>query len=126
EKKTGNIVSWLGARMSLSSMLADKIREIFQEYNSGIVNSEEVRRVLPILDLQSKLSVVPDRDTFLIETHRSGEGFHLFFYPFEGRMIHELMSALIAYRISQSCPVSLNMAMNEYGFELLSDVYISP
>lgn len=126
EKKTGNVVSWSGARMSLSSMLADKIREIFQEYNLGIVNSEEVRRVLPILDLQAKLSVVPDRNTFLIETHRSEEGFHLFFYPFEGRMIHELMSALIAYRISQSVPVSLNMAMNDYGFELLSDVYISP
>ncbi|GAA0881387.1 ligase-associated DNA damage response DEXH box helicase [Algoriphagus jejuensis] len=126
EKKTGNVVSWSGARMSLSSMLADKIREIFQQYNSGVIKSEEVRRVLPILDLQSKLSVVPDRDTFLIETHRSEEGFHLFFYPFEGRMIHELMSALIAYRISQSFPVSLNMAMNDYGFELLSDVYISP
>ncbi|WP_026967461.1 ligase-associated DNA damage response DEXH box helicase [Algoriphagus terrigena] len=126
EKKSGNVVSWMGARMSLSSKLADKIREIFQEYNSGIVNSEEVRRVLPILDLQAKLSVVPDRDTFLIETHRSEEGFHLFFYPFEGRMIHELMAALIAYRISQSFPVSLNMAMNDYGFELLSDVYISP
>jgi len=126
EKKSGNVVSWMGARMSLSSKLADKIREIFQEYNSGIVNSEEVRRVLPILDLQAKLSVVPDRNTFLIETHRSEEGFHLFFYPFEGRMIHELMAALIAYRISQSFPVSLNMAMNDYGFELLSDVYISP
>ena len=126
EKKSGNVVSWLGARMSLSSKLADKIREIFQDYNSGIVNSEEVRKVLPILDLQSRLSVVPDRDTFLIETHRSEEGFHLFFYPFEGRMMHELMAALIAYRISQSFPVSLNMAMNDYGFELLSDVYISP
>lgn len=126
EKKTNNVVSWMGARMSLSSKLADKIREIFQEYNSGIVKSEEVRRVLPILDLQDKLSVVPDRNTFLIEAHRSSEGFHLFFYPFEGRMIHELMSALIAYRISQSYPVSLNMAMNDYGFELLSDVYISP
>jgi ATP-dependent Lhr-like helicase len=126
EKKSGNVVSWLGARMSLSSKLADKIREIFQDYNSGIVESEEVRRVLPILDLQSQLSVVPDRDTFLIETHRSEEGYHLFFYPFEGRMMHELMAALIAYRISQSIPVSLNMSMNDYGFELLSDVYISP
>lgn len=126
EKKTNNVVSWMGARMSLSSKLADKIREILQEYNSGIVKSEEVMRVLPILDLQDKLSVVPDRNTFLIETHRSEEGFHLFFYPFEGRMIHELMSALIAYRISQSYPVSLNIAMNDYGFELLSDVYISP
>jgi ATP-dependent Lhr-like helicase len=41
-------------------------------------------------------------------------------------MIHELMSALIAYRISQRYPVSFNIAMNDYGFELLSDVYISP
>lgn len=126
EKKTNNVVSWMGARMSLSSKLADKIRQIFQEYNSGIIKSEEVRRVLPILDLQDKLSIVPDRNTFLIEAHRSSEGFHLFFYPFEGRMIHELMSSLIAYRISQSYPVSLNMAMNDYGFEVLSDVYISP
>ncbi|MBN7810545.1 ligase-associated DNA damage response DEXH box helicase [Algoriphagus sp. H41] len=126
EKKTKNVVSWSGARMSLSSKLADKIRQVFQDYNHGIVQSEEVRRVLPVLDLQAKLSLVPDRDTFLIETHRSEEGFHLFFYPFEGRMIHELMAALIAYRISQSFPVSFSMAMNDYGFELLSDVYVSP
>lgn len=126
DKKSKNVVSWMGARMSLSSKLADKIRQIMQDYNTGLVNSEEVRRVLPVLDLQAKLSMVPDRDTFLIETHRSEDGFHLFFYPFEGRMIHELMAALIAYRISQSFPVSLSMAMNDYGFELLSDVYISP
>jgi ATP-dependent Lhr-like helicase len=124
EKKTANVVSWMGARMSLSSMLADKILEIFQEYNSGIIKSEEVRRVLPILDLQDKLSLVPDQNTFLIESHRSKEGYHLFFYPFEGRMMHELMSALIAYRISLNFPISFNMAMNDYGFELLSDIEI--
>lgn len=125
EKKTTNVVSWMGARMSLSSMLSDKILEIFQEYNSGIIKSEEVRRVLPILDLQDKLSIVPDKDTFLIESHRSKEGYHLFFYPFEGRMMHELMSALIAYRISLNFPISFNMAMNDYGFELLTDTPIS-
>ena len=126
EKKTSNVVSWMGARMSLSSMLSDKIREIFKEYNQGIILSEEVKRVLPILDLQSKLSLVPDADTFLVESLQSSDGYHLFFYPFEGRMMHELMSALIAYRISQTYPISLNMAMNDYGFEILSDVYISP
>lgn len=125
EKKTSNVVSWMGARMSLSSMLSHKIREIFREYNQGIIRSEEVRKVLPILDLQSKLSIVPDENTFLIESLQSRDGYHLFFYPFEGRMMHELMSALIAYRISQSFPVSLNMAMNDYGFEILSDVPIS-
>lgn len=125
EKKTTNVASWLGARMSLSSMLADKILGIFQEYNSGIIKSEELRRVLPILDLQDKLSVVPDQNTFLIESHRSKEGYHLFFYPFEGRMMHELMSALIAYRISLNFPISFNMAMNDYGFELFTDSPIS-
>jgi ATP-dependent Lhr-like helicase len=125
EKKTNKVVSWMGARMSLSSMLSDKILEIFQEYNSGIVRSEELRRVLPILDLQDKLSIVPDQHTFLIESHRSKEGYHLFFYPFEGRMMHELMSALIAYRISLNFPISFNMAMNDYGFELLTDTPIT-
>jgi ATP-dependent Lhr-like helicase len=125
EKKTTQIVTWYGARMSLSSMLSHKIREIFKAYNQGIVGSEEVRRVLPILDLQQQLSLVPDAQTFLIESLNSKEGHHLFFYPFEGRMVHELMSALIAYRISQRLPVSFSMAMNDYGFELFSDVPIA-
>lgn len=124
EKKTSNVVSWMGARMSLSSKLSDKIRQILENYNLGKIESDEVRQVVPILDLQSKLSVVPDRQTFLIESHRSQEGFHLFFYPFEGRMMHELMSALVAYRITVSYPVSFSIAMNDYGFELLSDSYL--
>ncbi len=121
EKKTKNVVSWMGARMSLSSKLSEKIREILELYNQGTYISEEIHKVLPILDLQKKLSIVPDIDTFLIESHQSNEGFHIFFYPFEGRMIHELMSALIAYRISVSYAVTFSIAMNDYGFELLSD-----
>lgn len=125
EKQSKNVVSWMGARMSLSSMLSEQILKILEAYNLGIHDSEEVTRILPILDLQSKLSIVPDRNTFLIESHQSQQGYHLFFYPFEGRMMHELMCALIAYRISQSQPISFNMAMNDYGFELLSDVPIA-
>lgn len=124
EKKTRNVVSWMGARMSLSSKLSEKIREILELYNQETYISEEIVRVLPILDLQAKLSIIPNRDTFLIESHQSKEGFHLYFYPFEGRMIHELMSALIAYRISISYAVTFSIAMNDYGFELLSDTEI--
>jgi ATP-dependent Lhr-like helicase len=123
-KKTNQVVSWMGARMSLSSKLAHQIREIFKSYNQGIVNSEEVRRVLPILDLQQQLSLVPDNQTFLIESLQTREGYHLFFYPFEGRMVHELLSALLAYRITQRFPISFSMAMNDYGFELFSDVRV--
>ena len=123
-KKANQVVSWMGARMSLSSKLSQQIQEIFKAYNQGIVRSEEVRQVLPILDLQQQLSLVPDAQTFLIESLQTREGFHLFFYPFEGRMVHELLSALLAYRIAQRLPVSFSMAMNDYGFELFSDVQL--
>ena len=123
-KKANQVVSWMGARMSLSSKLAHQIREIFKSYNQGIIHSEEVRRVLPILDLQQQLSLVPDNHTFLIESLQTREGYHLFFYSFEGRMVHELLSALLAYRIAQRFPISFSMAMNDYGFELFSDVRV--
>ena len=42
-------------------------------------------------------------------------------YPFEGRFVHEGIGALIAYRISLLQPISFSIAMNDYGFELLSD-----
>ncbi|MGB4773652.1 MAG: DNA ligase-associated DEXH box helicase, partial [Daejeonella sp.] len=38
--------------------------------------------------------------------------------------VHEGMAALIAHRISLIEPISFSMAMNDYGFELLSDTYI--
>jgi ATP-dependent helicase Lhr and Lhr-like helicase len=42
-------------------------------------------------------------------------------YPFEGRFVHEGMASLVAYRIAQIKPISFSIAMNDYGFELLSD-----
>ena len=42
-------------------------------------------------------------------------------YPFEGRFVHEILSALIAFRIAKLRPITFSIAMNDYGFELLSD-----
>lgn len=42
------------------------------------------------------------------------------FYPFEGRLVHEGLAALFAFRISRVRPISFNFASNDYGFELLS------
>ena len=57
----------------------------------------------------------------LIEQIETKDGFHLFVFPFEGRLVHEAMAALLAYRISLITPITFSMAMNDYGFELLSD-----
>ena len=62
---------------------------------------------------------------FLIEIIKTEEGHHAFFYPFEGRLVHEGMAALFSYRISQMMPISFSFAMNDYGFEILSDTEFS-
>src|SRR5690606_38206350 len=73
---------------------------------------------------QNEHSHIPAEDEFLVERIRTREGWHLFMYPFEGRLVHEVMAALVAYRISRLYPVSFSMAMNDYGFELFSDTEI--
>ncbi|HMP87317.1 MAG TPA: DNA ligase-associated DEXH box helicase, partial [Lacibacter sp.] len=72
-------------------------------------------------ELQRTLSHVPANDELLIEHHESKDGFHLLVYPFEGRQVHEAMSAILAYRIGRVHPLSFSIAMNDYGFELLCD-----
>ncbi len=121
KKKSNNIPSYMGGRISLTSKLSGKMREILEAANEGEYLTEEAEFLSPLLELQKKLSLIPDKDTFLIEKNISKEGYHVFFYPFEGRLVHEILGALVAYRISVSYPQSFSIAMNDYGFELLSD-----
>ncbi|ERM81561.1 DEAD/DEAH box helicase [Rhodonellum psychrophilum GCM71 = DSM 17998] len=123
KKKTVNVPRFMGGRISLTSKLAFKIREILEAASQNDFLTEEAEYIAPLLKLQERLSMVPGR-TFLIEKNNSKEGFHLFFYPFEGRVVHEILGALVAYRISVSYPISFSIAMNDYGFELLSDIDI--
>lgn len=124
KRKSTNTPSYMGGRISLSSKLALKIREILEQSKRGFFDSEEIAYAAPLLDLQNRISLVPDKKTLLIEKIISSEGYHVFIYPFEGRMVHEILGALIAYRISVSYPMSFSIAMNDYGFELLSDMPI--
>ncbi len=71
--------------------------------------------------MQKKLSIIPKENELLIEQIETKDGFHLFVYPFEGRLVHEAMAAILAYRISKIMPITFSIAMNDYGFELLSD-----
>jgi ATP-dependent Lhr-like helicase len=76
--------------------------------------------VRPILEVQAAWSRLPATDELLVERVRTREGHHLFFYPVEGRLVHEGLAALFAYRIAQLGPISFTLAANDYGLELLS------
>jgi ATP-dependent Lhr-like helicase len=111
---------WMGARMSLSSELAAAVRSKLTEAKHGIFADPEMVAVRELLALQADWSEIPDDGTLLIERMRSRDGHHLFMFPFAGRLVHEGMSALIAYRLARTAPLSFSLAVSDYGFELLS------
>jgi ATP-dependent Lhr-like helicase len=118
--ETGAVPRWEGSRMPLSSELAEAVRERLEQARLGIFEGREMRSVRPVLDTQAAISAIPRKDELLIERVETREGHHLFFYPFEGRLVHEGLAALFAWRISRLRPISFTMAMNDYGFELLA------
>jgi len=122
-KKKSIIPSWTGGRMPLSANLGKKLRETLDQ--SGDKNRmpgvRELEVLSPLFELQKNLSHVPKQNELLIEKIETKDGFHVFVYPFEGRLVHEAMAAILAYRISRIRPITFSFAMNDYGFELLSD-----
>ncbi len=115
------VPSYMGGRMSLSSNMSRILRRTMQEAVEGDTGVIELETIAPILDIQKDWSILPNEQQFLIEKSFSREGCHVFFFPFEGRYVHEGMSAVIAYRLSREMPITFSIAMNDYGFELLSD-----
>ncbi|MDO7742614.1 MAG: DNA ligase-associated DEXH box helicase, partial [Pedobacter sp.] len=113
--------SWMGGRMSLSANLGVILRKKYNETLDKNHQDEELDIVLPLFERQAKVSHVPKDDEFLIELIKTRDGHHFFAYPFEGRQVHEVLAALIAYRLGRLKPITFSIAMNDYGFELLSE-----
>lgn len=121
KKKRARTPSWSGGRMPLSAELSRQIRQQLTLIHAGDYPSPELKKVRPLMELQAKRSHVPGNDELLVEYYHDREGYHLLVYPFEGRFIHEGISTLMAWRLSQQLPISFSIAVNDYGFELVSD-----
>jgi ATP-dependent Lhr-like helicase len=133
--KKSIVPSWQGGRMPLSANLGIMLRRKFDEALTPLSDSMhpsdgnrpgravdiELTVLEPLFLLQQSLSQIPRESELLIEQIETKDGYHLFVYPFEGRLVHEAMAALLAYRISRETPITFSFAMNDYGFELLSD-----
>ncbi|MBU1357487.1 MAG: ligase-associated DNA damage response DEXH box helicase [Gammaproteobacteria bacterium] len=111
---------WNGGRMPLSSTLADAVVRQLALAGAGDYASPELRCIRPLLDIQQQWSALPTPDTLLAEVLKTREGWHLFLYPFAGRHVHLGLSNLIAWRVAQHQPRTFSIAVNDYGFELLS------
>lgn len=114
----GAVARWGGGRSPLSTQLSHAVRASLATFQSD--DSAEMRAVAPLLALQSEWSRLPGPDELLIETLESRDGFHVFLYPFEGRLVHEGLGALAAHRLTKRSPRTIQVTSNDYGIEFLS------
>ena len=115
---------WSGGRMSLSNELSTAILARLTAAAQGHFDGPEMKLLKPLFDVQSRWSALPTADTLLAETLHSRDGWHLFLYPFAGRNVHLGLASLLAWRIARDQPNTFSIAVNDYGFEMLSAVEI--
>ena len=111
---------WNGGRMPLSTTLADAVVQQLALAGAGHYDTPELKCVRPLLEIQQQWSALPTPETLLAEVLKTREGTHLFLYPFAGRHVHLGLANLLAWRVAQNQPRTFSIAVNDYGFELLS------
>jgi ATP-dependent Lhr-like helicase len=127
----GAVPVWTGTSLPISDELGEAVRVRLAMAGMRLGDSgsdrafedgddPEMHAVRPILALQMRLSRLPAQDELLVERLKTREGHHLFFYPFSGKLVHQGLAALFAYRLSRLRPLTFTLTANDYGLELLS------
>ena len=112
---------WSGGQAPLSSELAAEFRRTLEDASDRCSSWPEVRELLPLLSVQASHSMIPGKEQLLMERLVTRQGVAWFLYPFEGRLSHEGLASLLAYRMSLSSKMSLSMTFNDYGIHILSE-----
>jgi ATP-dependent Lhr-like helicase len=112
---------WNGGRMPLSTLLSSAILDLVRAVGDGrsaTTLPREVQAVVPLLEIQARWSRLPDRDTLLVERWTGRDGEHAFVFPFAGRLVHEGLAAVVAWRIASTKASTLSLAATDWGFEV--------
>jgi ATP-dependent Lhr-like helicase len=112
--------AWGGTKLPISESLAGAIRREIERAADGAFDCVELEAARPLAEVQKRLSRVPRHDEVLVELAKTREGSHLFMFPFEGRHVSGGLAAVLALRLSRLRKASFSIAVNDYGFEILS------
>jgi ATP-dependent Lhr-like helicase len=117
---------WGGTRLPISESLGESVRMTLQAARDALVDGRdatlepELRAAAKLVQTQLRHSVVPGAAETLCEICETREGRHLFVFPFDGRLVHGGLAALLALRLSRLESATFSLAANDYGFELLT------
>ena len=109
--------SWSGASLPLSSNLSMYLRQTLEKAHEDL---PELVALRPLLDVQARVSSLPQKGELLLEHARTREGEHLYVYPFEGSHVHGGLAALWALRMARQASTTFSYAVNDYGVEFVA------
>jgi ATP-dependent Lhr-like helicase len=116
---TLNTVLWPGTRLPISESLAEAIRGSLEHAARGVLDSPELQAAGALVATQLRCSVIPRADQTLMEIAATRDGEHLFVFPFEGRLVHAGIAAVVAMRMARIVKATFATAVNDYGLEIL-------
>lgn len=110
---------WGGNKLPISESLAAAIRDSLGRAGEGLLDTPELLAAANLVRTQQRLSVIPKAEELLAEVHSTREGAHLYLFPFEGRLVHAGIAAVLALRFTRLLKSTITTTVNDYGLELL-------
>lgn len=111
-KKAAQIPSYMGARMPLTTHLAERVRGLLNDRASWGRFPDDVREWLEMQDWRSRL---PEPGQLLAETFPHRQRHYMVCYPFEGWNAHQSLGMLITRRMEDRGLQPLGFVANDYA-----------
>ncbi|HZG09580.1 MAG TPA: ligase-associated DNA damage response DEXH box helicase [Allosphingosinicella sp.] len=121
--KSARIPTYVGARMAMSTNLADRVRNFLYDREEWPRFPDDVR---DWLEVQAYRSVLPHPEQLLVETFPHEHRHYMVAYSFEGWNAHQSLGMLITRRMESSGLKPLGFVSNDYalacyGLEPITD-----
>jgi len=110
--KSAQAVTYGGQRMSMSTHLANRVRQMLADRNDWSRFPEDVSEWL---EVQSERSVLPEPHQLLVETFPHEGQHYMVAYSFEGWNAHQSLGMLLTKRMEKAGLKPLGFVANDYG-----------
>jgi ATP-dependent Lhr-like helicase len=122
--KSARIPTYLGARLAMSTNLAERVRIFLHDRDQWPRFPDDVRDWLNVQDYRSKL---PAPDELLVETFPHEHRHYMVAYSFEGWNAHQSLGMLITRRMESAGLRPLGFVSNDYALAVYGlDPIIDP
>ena len=116
-KQAPNIPSYMGARLPLTTHLADRVRHMLVDRAGWARFPDEVREWL---EMQAYRSQMPQPGQLLVETFPHDKLYYMVTYPFEGWNAHQSLGMLLTRRMESRGLMPMGFVASDYALGVWS------